>query len=194
MPINWSQKSCDTIPKIRNKYYQKRNCTASVPRICRIRNRIQNQLKRTVRSGPEKNHSGSTTLLESQRKTKIKNLVTLSLEWKPGSRWAKTNLSSPSTFLIFLASSLSRSFSLVSAFSSSALYVSFTLPASREAERYNRAVNWAVFLKYQASTILHFPKSSVADPWHFGVDPDLDSRIHAPANGSGSCYFRHWPF
>ncbi len=26
--------------------------------------------------------------------------------------------------------------------------------------------------------------NSVADPWHFGVDPDP---------GSGSCYFRHWP-
>ncbi len=71
-------------------------------------------------------------------------------DWKPKKYWSqkscytvpgsrsvgKTNLSSPSTFLIFLASSLSRSFSLVSAFSSSALYVSFTLPASREAERY----------------------------------------------------------
>jgi hypothetical protein len=24
-----------------------------------------------------------------------------------------------------------------------------------------------------------FAESSVADPWHFGVDPDLDPRIHA---------------
>jgi hypothetical protein len=29
-------------------------------------------------------------------------------------------------------------------------------------------------------------RGSVADPWHFGVDPD-------PYPGSGSCYFRHWP-
>ncbi len=31
-------------------------------------------------------------------------------------------------------------------------------------------------------------KTSVADPWHFGVDPDPDSDP-----GSGSFYFRHWP-
>ncbi len=39
---------------------------------------------------------------------------------------------------------------------------------------------------------------SVAAPWHFGVDPDPDPRIHAswlmdPDSGSGSCYVRHWP-
>ncbi len=35
--------------------------------------------------------------------------------------------------------------------------------------------------------------SSVADPWNFGVDPDLD-RVYMPlTNGYGSCYFRHWP-
>jgi hypothetical protein len=32
----------------------------------------------------------------------------------------------------------------------------------------------------------------VPDPWHFGVDPDPDPRIHASyyESGSGSCYFR----
>jgi hypothetical protein len=33
--------------------------------------------------------------------------------------------------------------------------------------------------------------TSVADPWHFGVDPD--PRIQASDYGSGSCYFRHLP-
>ncbi len=37
-----------------------------------------------------------------------------------------------------------------------------------------------------------FDKISVADPWHIGVDPDLDPRIH-DSDGSGSCYFRRWP-
>ncbi len=42
-------------------------------------------------------------------------------------------------------------------------------------------------------------RQAVADPWYFGVDPDLDPRIHASdkwiriRGGSGSCYFRHWP-
>ncbi len=35
--------------------------------------------------------------------------------------------------------------------------------------------------------------ASVADPWHFGVDPDPDPRSMPLTNGSGSCYFRHWP-
>ncbi len=36
-------------------------------------------------------------------------------------------------------------------------------------------------------------QTSVADPWHFCVDPDLDPWIHASDNGSGSFYFHHWP-
>ncbi len=45
-------------------------------------------------------------------------------------------------------------------------------------------------------------KTSVADPWHFGVDPDQDPDPPDPClwlmdpnpdPGSGSCYFRHWP-
>ncbi len=46
--------------------------------------------------------------------------------------------------------------------------------------------------------------TSVADPWHFGVDPDPDPPIRIrdpslwlldpdPDLGSRSCYFRHWP-
>jgi hypothetical protein len=37
--------------------------------------------------------------------------------------------------------------------------------------------------------------SSVADPRNFGMDPDLDPRIHTLTNGSGygSCYFRQRP-
>ncbi len=43
------------------------------------------------------------------------------------------------------------------------------------------------------------PNTSVANPWHFGVDPDpdLDRGSMALTNGSGSgcgsCYFRYWP-
>ncbi len=53
-------------------------------------------------------------------------------------------------------------------------------------------------LKYGSGSLLfvmdsnRFQKSSVADPWHFGVDPDPGSM--PLTNGSGSCYFRHWPW
>jgi hypothetical protein len=65
----------------------------------------------------------------------------------------------------------------------------------------HRVYQWAIkptkgFIKFQKQ----IPLFSVADPWHFGVDPDPDPRIHAswlldpdPDPGSGPCYFRHWP-
>ncbi len=78
-------------------------------------------------------------------------------------------------------------------------------------DKYVKTANEGFFLAKIASrsvkawlcALLGWAKSpeiiSVADPWHFRVEPDPDPRIHALTNGSGpdpgsgSCYFRHWP-
>ncbi len=51
--------------------------------------------------------------------------------------------------------------------------------------REKKAEDVAIFGKYHPPYCLVFQffkiciLISVADPWHFGVDPDLDPRIHA---------------
>ncbi len=47
--------------------------------------------------------------------------------------------------------------------------------------------------RFGSTSDQEYVNTSVPDPWHFGVDPNPDPRIMPLNNGSGSCFFRHWP-